>query len=94
MRFSGVGLAAGINPIDRCLRQPIPQPIRQFENGRAHQHFQRRLRFPRRLGLEPGHQRLDFFVLGQEDGGRDWCILSDQGLEPLVMASVPVCSAE
>ena len=53
-----------------CLQQKSHQRVGRLENRRAHQHFQLLDRHPvGLLGLEAGHQLLDFLVLGQEEFG-------------------------
>jgi hypothetical protein len=62
----------GVDPVGGLLEQPAGQRVGEFENRRAHQHFQLGDGVSvQLLGFKTANQLLDFFFLGEEDFGRD-----------------------
>src|ERR1039458_9222487 len=63
---------AGIGAVGGFLGQPTDQGIGGFEHRRPHQDFQLGHAVAAQLlGFKAGNQLLDFFLLREEDGGRD-----------------------
>jgi hypothetical protein len=70
---AGFGLVSRIDAVGSLLQQISHQLVGRLKNRRSHQHLQLLDGHPVGLGgLETRHQLLDFLLLGQADGGREF----------------------